>query len=389
MRKATTLPAVLAMLVAGLAATAGPAQARRGMEVALQDDAMFVYGGYAGAITRDQALDRAAALGVTRVRSNVSWALVTAQVHHRRAPKHPTYNWGPWDSLIDGAAQRGIRVELTLTGFAPAYATANHRVGVDKPSAKRFGQFVAAAARHFRGRVNVYTVWNEPNIRPWLQPMSKAPALYRAMYVAAEKAIHRYDRGARVLIGETSPYGIRGRAMPPIAFLRKMLCVNARYHKTRHCRKLVADGYAHHPYEFKHKPTYRYKGADNATIGTLGHLTGALSKLARAHVLTTRSGHALPLYLTEFGYDAKGSRRLPEAKRASYLTKAFSIAYHNPHVRSMVAYLLVVPPTRSSFAMGLMKPSGTALKSYTALHGWVRKAHVKKRPKRIRLPRAR
>jgi hypothetical protein len=388
MTRLTKLCALVLLIAFG--ACGGQAFAARGMEVALQDDAMFIYGGYPGSLTRAQALGRATALGVSRIRANLSWAKVVApaQARSRRVPKRVRYDWAPYDGLIDAAAAKGIRIQLTLTGFAPAYATKNHRIGVDAPSAKRFGQFAAAAGKHFRRRVDVYAIWNEPNIKPQLAPLNKTPSIYRGLYLAAYKAIRKADRKARILIGETNPYAIKGRAIAPIAFLRALTCVNKRYHRVRRCAPLTADGYAHHPYDFKHSPSYRYPGADNATIGTLSHLTAALSRLARAHVLRDRHGHALNVYLTEYGYYAKGSRRLPESKRASYLTKGFGIAYRNPRVKSTLVYLLVVPPGPSSFPMGLIKANGHLLKSYTSLRNWARKAHVKKRPKRIRLPKA-
>jgi hypothetical protein len=388
MRRATTLIALLGLLVAGLAA-AGPAQAKRGMAVTIQDDAMFLYDGYAGSISRTQALDKAAALGVTRIRTNLSWAKVLgAQADNRRAPKHPKYDWGPTDRLIDDAAQRGMRVQITLAGFAPAYATRNHKVGVVAPSARRFGQFANAAAKHFGKRVKSWSVWNEPNIKPQLAPLGRAPKIYRALYLAGYKAVRKHSKRAQILFGETNPYGIKGRATDPLTFLRKATCVNARYRKARKCKRLVADGYAHHPYDWKHRPTFHYPGKNNATIGTLSHLTKALTKLRRAGALSTRRHRTLPVDLTEFGYYATGTRKLPERKRARYLVKGFKIAYHNRHVRSMLAYLLVVPPVASSFPMGLIEPNGTNLRSYTSLRSWVKKAHVKKKPKRIRLPAA-
>ena len=55
----------------------------------------------------------------------------------------------------------------------------------------------------------------------------------------------------------------------------------------RKCPKLKADGYAHHPYDFRHAPNFQYPGADNVTIGTLSRLTRALDRLKR-------SGRAAP-----------------------------------------------------------------------------------------------
>ena len=68
----------------------------------------------------------------------------------------------------------------------------------------------------------------------------------------------------------------------------------------------MADGYAHHPYDFANPPAAPYPGADNVTMGTLGRLTTALDRLAAAKALRTPDGKPLDVYLTEFGYFASG-----------------------------------------------------------------------------------
>ena len=47
-----------------------PAHAGKGMEVAIQDDGVFIFG---NASDREVALSRARALGVTHIRMNVLW----------------------------------------------------------------------------------------------------------------------------------------------------------------------------------------------------------------------------------------------------------------------------------------------------------------------------
>jgi len=60
-----------------------------------------------------------------------------------------------------------------------------------------------AAAEHFRGKVDRYSIWNEPNYVGWLSPLSQAPRLYRALYISGYRAIKKADPSAQVLIGET------------------------------------------------------------------------------------------------------------------------------------------------------------------------------------------
>ncbi|HEY1597030.1 MAG TPA: cellulase family glycosylhydrolase [Thermoleophilaceae bacterium] len=338
------------------------------LEVALQDDAVFLSRSY---YDRDRALAQAQQMGVTRLRVLVVWSRVPgADPNATKAPAHPRYNFAGYDSLIDDAAQHGIRVQLDLSGPAPAWAAGNHKQGIVKPDASEFGDFAAAAAKHFKGRVDRYSIWNEPNYVGWLAPQSAEPSLYRALYIQSYGAIKKADPSAQVLLGETAPYAESGRAMAPLEFLRKVTCRTPIYAPQRHCAPLHADGYAHHPYEFANPPQAPYPGADNVTVGSLGRLTGALDRLAQAKALTTPQGKPLDVYLTEFGYFATGPVAVPPAKRADYLKTAFGIAARNPRVKEMLQYILVSPPPGVRFNTSLINLDGKPTVPFTALAAW-------------------
>jgi Cellulase (glycosyl hydrolase family 5) len=338
------------------------------MAVALQDDAVFLQRQY---YNRDLALQQAARMGVTRLRVLVIWNRVPGtKADSRSAPATIHYDWSQYDSLIDDAARHGIRLQLDLTGPAPAWATGDHKAGVFRPNASLFGEFAAAAARHFKGRVDLYSIWNEPNYVGWLAPQRSEPQLYRALYTAAYGAIKRADPSAQVLIGETAPYQEQGRALAPLAFLRAVACRTQIYAPTQQCAPLVADGYAHHPYDFANPPAAPYPGADNVTMGTLGRLTNALDRLAAAKALRTPDGKPLDVYLTEFGYFASGPVAVSPQQRANYLKEAFDIAQRNPRVKEMLQYILVAPPAGTRFNTSLLDQSGKLSLPYEALSTW-------------------
>jgi hypothetical protein len=363
------LAATLAAAVAALA-SAPAAHAARGMEVALQDDAVLLHHAY---YDSNVAMRQIHELGVDHIRTNLLWANVMPgyEANSRTQPALVHYDFSQFDQLIGAASAYGIHVQLTVAGPAPAWAAGNHRIGPYKPNAAKYGAFLRTVVQHFRGRVQRYSIWNEPNYFGWLAPLAQAPHLYRALYVAGYAAVKSVDPHAQVLIGETVPYAIPRRAMAPLRFLRGVTCTDRRWHS--HCRGLKADGYAHHPYEFAHSPRARYPGGDNATIGTLGRLTGALDRLARHGALRTPQGHHLDLYLTEFGYFASGKRALPAGRRAAYLKQAFAIARRNPRVRQLLQYLLIQPPKQlGNFDTSLISRSGALNVVYDALRAAAR-----------------
>jgi hypothetical protein len=385
LRPARVLLAAL-VAAAALLAAAPDSRAARGMELAIQDDATFLVGGKR--VPREKALDHARSLGVTRIRVNLLWAYTMNDSVYtaRRKPATIPYFFDQYDTLVDAAAEKGIRIHLSLTGPAPRWARPKPSIKQAwyKPNTREFGEWAGVVAEHFAGRVDRYSIWNEPNWKTWLGPLKSAPALYRSLYQRGYEAIKETDPRAKVLIGETSPYGRSGLSTAPLAFLRAVTCVNKKYKRARSCPKLKADGYAHHPYDFRHAPNFQYPGDDNVTIGTMPRLTKALDKLSRAGVLRKTGGGKLPIYLTEYGYFASGHRALPVRQRTRYLQQAYSIALKNSRVKSQLQYLLVAPPRNSSsafFNLALLSQTGKKYPQFGALQRWFRANRGKvKRP---------
>jgi hypothetical protein len=392
--------ALLAALVATSALMTGclvspsDTKASRGMELAIQDDATFIMGNKRVPLTR--ALDLARGIGVTRIRVNLLWAYTMPPAEYvvKRKPAKISYLFDQIDRLVDTAAKKGIRIHLSLTGPAPRWANPKHSLKQAwyKPDTRAFGQWAGIVAQHFKGRVDRYSIWNEPNWKTWLGPLANAPGLYRSLYVRGYDAIKKADPKAKVLIGEMAPVGRKGLSTPPLAFLRSVACVNSKYKRVRSsCPRLKADGFAHHPYDFGHAPSFQYPGADNVTLGTLSRLTKALDKLSKSGALRYNGGGRMPVYLTEYGYFATGHRALPTNKRTRYLQQAYSMALKNSRVKSQLQYLLISPPTHSSsafFNLALLTTKGGRYPQYNALQRWYRvnRGKVKRPDGAIRLP---
>ncbi|HEX8067129.1 MAG TPA: cellulase family glycosylhydrolase [Thermoleophilaceae bacterium] len=357
-------------------ASPAPAGAATGMEVALQDDAVLVSDAYYG---REKALDRARELRVSTIRVNVLWSSVVGSSATRRSRPSPVrYDFGSYDQLVNAALARGLRVQMALTGSAPAWATGNRRRGVYKPKYRYFEDFAEATAQHFRGLVTRYSIWNEPNHVGWLAPIKSQPGLYAQLYKAGYRAIKRVDPSAEVLIGETAPFATSSRvATPPLAFLRGVLRVNRSWKGSRKYA-LEADGFAHHPYDFRHSPTYRYPGSDNVTLATLSRLTQALDRLARYQMLRTPKGRRLDVWLTEYGYMGSGRYRVSDARRGSYLKYAFDRARRNSRVRQMLQFLLVQPGSEYRFFdTSLLPRRGGETRAFRSLRSWAASAASK------------
>src|SRR3954449_11068078 len=141
----------LATVLATLAVPAGSAHAATHMEFALQDDAVFVNEYF---MPRQKALEHAKKLGAQRIRVNVLWArtLVSGSTAKTPPKKGAQYDFTRLDALVASAKARGIKLQLTLSGPAPAWATKDHKVGGNQPDPIKFASFARTVAAHFAGR---------------------------------------------------------------------------------------------------------------------------------------------------------------------------------------------------------------------------------------------
>jgi hypothetical protein len=380
MRLIIAVGAVMAAAVVGwtlLDRGGGEPRPSQGFELALQDNAVFIDPG--PRYDRELAFRRLRELNVTWLRATLIWARAVAPSDNSPvAPGSVRWDWTAYDDLVETARRHGIEVEFTLVGPAPAWAAGDGKRGFVRPDPARYGEFAAAAAEHFRGRVSRYSIWNEPNLEYWLKPQREAPAIYRSLYEAGYRAVKRADPAAQVLIGETAGPAQAGPVLPALSFMREVTCRGDDLRPLRPCAKLVADGFAHHPYDFRHPPEYRYPGAEDVTIGSVDRLTRFLDGMARAGALSAPGGRALDVYLTEFGYFARGGRTVAPSVRAEWLPRAFEIARRQyPRVRQMLQYELLAPePDTPSgfFDTALLAVDGSETPSFGALGQWARGA---------------
>jgi hypothetical protein len=163
-----------------------------------------------------------------------------------------------------------------------------------------------------------------------------------------------------VLLGETAPRG-NHNTTGPLAFLRGTLCLSSRYHRTHRCKRLDAQGYAHHAYTTRTGPHFHPRAGD-VTIGVLGRLTHALDRAARANAIPRR----LELYLTEFGIQTYPDRiaGVPQSRQPAYLAMSEHIAYANPRVAEFSQYLMRDDRHRGGFQTGLRTASGRKKPAY-------------------------
>lgn len=294
------------------------------------------------------ALDELFSLGVTAVRQVLYWRDVAPDNALRTKPDFDTtdpgsYNWGQYDAIVDAVKARGWKLLLTVSGPVPRWATEAKKDQLTRPDAAEFTAFMTAVARHYGTKVDVWSIWNEPNQPQFLKPQYDAkhhpysPRLYRKLYRGALKAFASEGMTPAVLFGETSPRGT-GKVVAPLTFLRGALCLSSHYKRSKSCGRLPAAGIAHHAYTTRKGPFFKPSGPNDVTIGVLSRLTKAVDRAGRAGAIPK----GLPIWLTEFGIQSTPDPLygVSEQQQAEYRAISERIAYDNRRVKSFSQYLL-------------------------------------------------
>ena len=345
-RRATVLVAVVVAL-AGAGIAAQPASAR--MEVAIQDDAVFLHPTFPYSITK--AYQQSKALGVKWIRFNILWADYKDSCKRNGNSRC----FLPWDNAVNNARANGVQVQMTIAGTPQYEPRGDKWLSYNRPSPSRYRTFVTLVAKHFKGKIFRYSLWDEPNLPRWITPHNQAPRIYRALVLAGYPAIKKVDRRATVLIGEFTS------ANDPITFLYQM------------GTGIRADGLAYHPFEFFVEPGRQIIRSRPRRLGFIGinstpWIQSTLRALARQRRIRTPRGGTLPLHYTEFGYQTLGRYRMSQAKRKVWALKAMRLVARFK-VREMLWYQLV--PNSNSFGdvwdSGLIGMNGVPDATYTNL----------------------
>ena len=344
------LTITIAMLIA--AAVAAPiADASTRQLTIMQDDVQVRF-------ATDRTLDEFDRLGVDIVKVNLYWDEVAPK--GRRKPRgfdgaNPAgYNWANYGATISAIRERGMRPFLSLGGRGPRWATGSKgRRGTYRPNAKEFGRFAEAVGKHFP-EVDLWSIWNEPNLFSWLSPQRSkrvpvSPSIYRKLYLAGHRGLSESGNGSdTILLGELMPRGgTDPRKVPPLQFLREMACLDGNYRqyrgrtaKLRGCSRvgrIPTSGLAYHPYTLAGGPNVD-EARDDAAIGQLGRVRSTLDKLASRGKLPRR----LKIWITEFGYQTKPPDPFgtPIGRAPNLMDLSEWIAFRNPRVATYAQYTM-------------------------------------------------
>jgi Cellulase (glycosyl hydrolase family 5) len=375
-----------------LAATGSTAHAV-GPELSIADDRVVLQGPPQQA---GQAVAAWKALGIDTVRMFVQWKRVAPSLNsskqpagfHPSNPNDPKYDFAPVDAAVSRVRAAGMKVMLTITGPGPLWTSSKPSLHIPayQPDADKFGAFATAVAKRYKGRVERYILWNEPNEPATLYPQSNcnkhhvctpvAPNVYRNLVRAAYPAIKAADPGVPVLIGALAPRGQSSggikSVISPLTFVRDMGCVNSKFRSIRSgmCKGFkpaTGDGFAYHPYGVNNLPDQPFPDPNDIDLASLPRLESALDKLQGMGALLSTTSK-MGLYLDEYGYQTDPPDKtlgVTPAEQDRYLQQGAYLAWRDPRVKLFSQYIWIDEPLPgkgdySGFQSGLRYANGTA-----------------------------
>ena len=322
-------PVLVAALLAA-ALWAPQADATIGVKYGIQDD-NYILNGPGKLATRLDTIDK---LGVDMVRFTIKWD----EVERRQG----RFNWGRTDQVLRGLNNRRVQLVVTLVG-TPGWANGGRAPRFAPPSGKDFATFAGEAAKRYPF-VRHWLIWNEPNMRRWLEPT--VPGTYvRRLLNPAYRAIHQANRRAKVGGGVTGPRANAG-GMSPLDWLRGMRKAGARL-----------DAYAHHPHPATAYETPTEGGCFGARCKTvtLANLKVLVDAVRRAW------GGGKRIWLTEWGYQTNPPDRflgVSPRLQAQYIGEAARLVYRTRQIDMLIQFLYQDEPQTDRFQSGLLNSRG-------------------------------
>ena len=181
---------------------------------------------------REQILQHIQQMGFQFIRQEFVWEDIE---HHAKGDFEDRRNveaigivnaWAKYDNIVTLAQQHNIEIIARLSN-PPSWSRAlpDEVTGSKAPpdDFNDFGDFAAAVAQRYQGRITYYQVWNEPNGNEEWGLQDVDPEAFTQLLCLAYQRIKAVNPEAVVLAGALTPtIAMTGRNMNDLIFLQRM-----------------------------------------------------------------------------------------------------------------------------------------------------------------------
>jgi polysaccharide biosynthesis protein PslG len=322
-------------------------------------------------MTTDRDLKLAKDAGFSWIKQNFSWV-------DMEGAKKGALDWTESDRIVAKAAQYGLDI-IARVDKAPGWASKGAAKNQPMANYGDYGDFVAAMAARYKGKIRAYEIWNEPNLgREW-GSQADAVEYVKLLKVAYERIIQA-DPKATIISAGLSPTTSWGENVPDEDFLKRMYVSGARPY---------FDVLGAHAAGYKAPPEtdpadlvngkanqYCAWGTECARIYVFRHLED-LRK-----IMVDNSDGSKQVAVVEFGWDSDNRtdsvykwHYVSEDVKADYIVRAFQYAKGNwaPWIGAMtVIYIPKADWTiqNEEYWWSITNPDGTPRPAYTKFKQW-------------------
>jgi len=132
------------------------------------------------------------------------------------------FDWSRTDRILQQVDKYGLHIVVRLDS-QPQWAGGGYPLVGPPDNLQDFADFCSALATRYKGRIDAYEIWNEPNLAREWGGKTPNPAEYVALLRVAYQAIKAADPQAIVITAGLSPTGTQPpTAMPDTDYLRGM-----------------------------------------------------------------------------------------------------------------------------------------------------------------------
>lgn len=111
-------------------------------------------------IPKSEDLDLIKDAQIGWIRVDLTWNVVE--------PKPKQYKWDMVDRLVKSAEERNIDI-LAILGYCPVWAASNGDIHDPPGDVEEWKEFVRTIVGRYKGRINHWTLWNEPNSKTFFR----------------------------------------------------------------------------------------------------------------------------------------------------------------------------------------------------------------------------
>jgi len=292
-------------------------------------------------------------------------------------PKDPAYHLADLDQFVRSAQQYGMQVLLTISQ-TPKWANGGQTPNHPPTNLNNLTLFAQMLATHYNGTkrgygvVNMFSIWNEPNLELFLTPQFSgntivSPGIYAKLFMAGYKGIKKGNPHALVAAGETSNRGHNHPTSPasensvaPATFAHDLAVANP---------NLPFDAWATHPYP----SVYALGPGQRVAYPNVGFST--MSKFGAS--LKEWFHRSVPIWVTEYGEQTSPAAKLygpiSLAKQAADAKQVLELAEANPYVQMFIWFIFrdstPLTPTGGTWSSGVETASGAKKPAYNAFAG--------------------